>query len=72
MTLSYSHTDEYLACYLRTFIWQWSEMDTEIQMSSRRWENMSKEVRTIRVAPNTMTVELIYWELTMASMTGTE
>ena len=47
-------------------------MDTEIQMSSRRWKNMSKEVRTIRVAPNTMTVELIYWELTMASMTGTK
>ncbi|KAM7338112.1 hypothetical protein ACRRTK_004231 [Alexandromys fortis] len=43
-------------------------------MRTRRRENMSKEVRTTprEVHPPTLTVELIYWELTKASGTGTE
>ena len=62
MTLSYSHTDEYLANHHRTFIWRWMEIETEshagapdralnVPVRSRRKENMSKEVRTTRGAP---------------------
>ena len=61
MALFHSHTDEYLAYYHRTFIWQWMEIETEthigaldlapkVQMRSRRRENMSKVVRTKRGA----------------------
>ena len=61
LALSHSLTDEYLAYHHRTFIWRWMEIETEthikeldlapnVQMRSRRRENMSKEVRTMRGA----------------------
>ena len=59
LVLSHNHTDEYLAYHHRTFIGQWMEIETEthigaldlapkVQMSSRRKENMSEEVRITR------------------------
>ena len=61
LALSHSHTGEYLAYHHRTFIWRWMKIETEThigaldlapkaQMRSRRKENMSKEVRTMRGA----------------------
>ena len=61
MALFHSHTDEYLAYHHRTFIWPWMGIETEthtevmdfapkVQMSSRRREKMSKEVRPTRGA----------------------
>ena len=56
MALFHSHTDEYLAYHHRNIIWPWMGIETEnhtgaldfalkFQMSSRRREKMSKEVR---------------------------
>ena len=59
MVLFHSHTEKYLANHHRIFIWPWMGLETEthigaldlapkVQMSSRRREKMSKEVRPKR------------------------
>ena len=70
LAFSHSHTDEYLAYHHRNFIWRWMEIVTEThtgaldrapkaQMKSRRTENMSKEVRTLRGASTPETMGLL-------------